>query len=1001
MARPEQHSEEPSRERLAAASVGDPACVRLLADTIADAPFPMFIVVGPERRLLYNRAYEPILGPLHPSAQGRPFFNVWPEVREEIELVIDLAFVGEATRFEDLPVVLNRPNSEAAWFTFSYSPVRDEAGVIQAALCVCSETTQVVGVRRRQAFLATLEAAFREVQDADAIVASAQALLGQHFGMSRVGYGSVDAGERYFTTRGNWTDGSVPHHDGTHDLAAFGDEVFASLRDGVSLVVEDAHADPRVSSSTAAHAFAALEIRSAVTVSLLKGGRFVAALYLHCREPRRWTAAEVDLIREVAERTWSAVERAHAEAALRELVRRQGFLLQLGDSLRPIADAEGIKATAVQLLGEYLRVGRAGYGEIDAAQDHVTVERDWSDGRMASLAGETRPLDIFGPAIIARLKAGELLRICSVADDPVAAPYADGYASIGTTALLVVPLIKAGRLTAILYLHEQQPREWSDDDAGVSREVAERTWSAVERARAEAAVRDLNETLERRVDDALAERRLFAEIVAATTSPIQMVGKDYRFLAINPAGEQDYERVFGVRPSVGRSLLDLLAHLPQQRDAARAVWDRALAGEAFDLRASWGEDEANRRVYDMHFQPVQGATGQITAAYLIGRDVTELVREQERLAQAEDQLRHAQKVEALGQLTGGVAHDFNNLLTPIVGSLDLLQRKNVGGEREQRLIAGAAQSAERAKVLVQRLLAFARRQPLQPSAVDVGALVHGMADLIASTAGPQIRLAVQVAGNLPPAHADLNQLEMALLNLSVNARDAMPNGGTLRITADISNGDLRPPTDVAPGSYLRLSVTDTGLGMDQATLARAVEPFFSTKGVGKGTGLGLSMVHGLASQLGGALTIRSRVGVGTHVELWLPVSDQQQEPLGTPAANVADGGTSGTVLLVDDEAIARMTTAAMLGDLGYHVVEAESAEAALALVEDGLVPDLLVSDHLMPGLSGTELARLLKGRAPEMRVLIVSGYSELDDIAHDLRRLTKPFRQEELASALA
>lgn len=147
MARPEQHSEEPSRERLAAASVGDPACVRLLADTIADAPFPMFIVVGPERRLLYNRAYEPILGPLHPSAQGRPFFNVWPEVREEIELVIDLAFVGEATRFEDLPVVLNRPNSEAAWFTFSYSPVRDEAGVIQAALCVCSEMTQVVGAK--------------------------------------------------------------------------------------------------------------------------------------------------------------------------------------------------------------------------------------------------------------------------------------------------------------------------------------------------------------------------------------------------------------------------------------------------------------------------------------------------------------------------------------------------------------------------------------------------------------------------------------------------------------------------------------------------------------------------------------------------------------------------------------------------------------------------------------------------------------------------------------
>ena len=993
--------DEPSREQLAVASAGDPACVRLLAATIAEAPFPMFIVAGSERRLLYNRAYAPILADSHPSALGCPFFDVWPEVRQAIEPVIDRAFAGEAIRFEDLPVTLHRPEPAEAWFTFSYSPVRDEAGAVVAALCVCSETTQVVSVRQRQAFLAKLEAAFREVQDADAIVAAAQSLLGRHFGISRVGYGSVDTGERYFTTRGNWTDGSVPHHDGTHDLAAFGDEVFAALRGGVSLVVEDAHADPRVTSSEVAHAFAALEIRSVVTVSLLKAGRFVAALYLHCREPRRWTPDEVDLIRDVAERTWSAVERSHAEAALRELVQRQGFLLELGDRLRPIADAEDIKAAAVQLLGRYLTVARAGYGEIDAAQAHVTVEQDWTNGSMASLAGETRPLDVFGPAIIDRLKAGELLRICSVADDPVAAPYADGYASIGTIALLVVPLIKLGRLTAILYLHEERPREWSDDDAAVAREVAERTWSAVERARAEAAVRDLNATLESRIHEALAERRLFAEIVAATNSPIQMISKDYRFLAINPAAERDYERVFGVRPAAGQSLLDLLAHVPQQREAARQVWDRALAGESFDLRGSWGEDGANRRVYDMHFQPVQGATGQITAAYLIGRDVTDLVHEQERLAQAEEQLRHAQKVEALGQLTGGVAHDFNNLLTPIVGSLDLLQRKNVAGDREQRLIAGAAQSAERAKVLVQRLLAFARRQPLQPSAVDLAALVHGMADLIASTAGPQIRLAVQVADNLPPAHADVNQLEMALLNLSVNARDAMPDGGTLRITADMSGAQLPPSPGLAPGSYLRLSVADTGSGMDEATLARAVEPFFSTKGVGKGTGLGLSMVHGLASQLGGALTIQSRVGVGTHVELWLPVSDKQQEAPGTTAANMPAGGPSGTVLLVDDEAIARMTTAAMLGDLGYHVVEAESAEAALGLVGDGLSPDLLVSDHLMPGLSGTELARMLQARVPQMSVLIVSGYSELDDIAPDLRRLAKPFRQEELASALA
>jgi signal transduction histidine kinase len=258
-------------------------------------------------------------------------------------------------------------------------------------------------------------------------------------------------------------------------------------------------------------------------------------------------------------------------------------------------------------------------------------------------------------------------------------------------------------------------------------------------------------------------------------------------------------------------------------------------------------------------------------------DVTERIREQERLSQAEEKLRHAQKMDAMGQLTGGVAHDFNNLLTPIVGALDALQRKRVGGEREQRLISGAAQSADRARTLVQRLLAFARRQPLQATAVDIAGLVKGMADLISSTTGPQIKVSVEIAENLPPAKADPNQLEMALLNLAVNARDAMPEGGTLRISADEESIALGHRSGLAPANYLRLSVADTGTGMDEAVLAKAVDPFFSTKGVGKGTGLGLSMVHGLALQLGGALVIQSRRAVGTNVELWLPLSHEPAE----------------------------------------------------------------------------------------------------------------------------
>lgn len=384
----------------------------------------------------------------------------------------------------------------------------------------------------------------------------------------------------------------------------------------------------------------------------------------------------------------------------------------------------------------------------------------------------------------------------------------------------------------------------------------------------------------------------------------------------------------------------------------------------------------------------------------IGRDLSEDKAREEELLQTQEALRQSQKLESMGQLTGGVAHDFNNLLTPIIGSLDLLMRRGLGSERERRLIDGALQSAERAKTLVQRLLAFARRQPLQPKAVALDDLITGMASLVSSTIGPKIDLRVNIADDLPPARADANQLEMAILNLSVNARDAMPGGGELTISASRASVRGRHPAGLRIGHYVRLSVADTGVGMDEATRARAIEPFFSTKGIGKGTGLGLSMAHGLAAQLGGGLTIISAPGEGTTVELWLPVSpdaigsDDQIRVL--PRISVARG----TALLVDDEELVRMSTADMLNDLGYDVVEAKSAEEALQLIEAGVAPAILVTDHLMPGMNGEELARSLRTRMPDLPVLIVSGYAEAEGIAPDLPRLTKPFRNAELADRL-
>ena len=400
----------------------------------------------------------------------------------------------------------------------------------------------------------------------------------------------------------------------------------------------------------------------------------------------------------------------------------------------------------------------------------------------------------------------------------------------------------------------------------------------------------------------------------------------------------------------------------------RGVFDAAgrcirVAGTAVDITARKRAEEQLRELNETLEARVAQRTAELEAAH--------------------EQLRQSQKLEAMGSLTGGVAHDFNNLLTPIVGALDMLQRRGVGGEREQRLIGVAAQSAERAKTLVQRLLAFSRRQPLQPMAVDLGDLVKNMAGLVSSTTGPQIKVVVDVADDLPRAKADPNQLELALLNLAVNARDAMPDGGTLRISASAETVRAGARAGLKAGPYLCLSVADTGVGMDEATVARAVEPFFSTKGFGKGTGLGLSMVHGLASQLGGTLAIRSMVGLGTNVELWLPQTDDEAETFAA-APELEPVRSRGAALLVDDEEAVRVSTAEMLADLGYSVVEAASAEEALRFIGSGAQVQVVVTDHLMPGMTGTDLAHAIREQRPDVAVLILSGYADVEGVAPNL-----------------
>ncbi|TWI52586.1 PAS domain S-box-containing protein [Pseudomonas duriflava] len=375
--------------------------------------------------------------------------------------------------------------------------------------------------------------------------------------------------------------------------------------------------------------------------------------------------------------------------------------------------------------------------------------------------------------------------------------------------------------------------------------------------------------------------------------------------------------------------------------------------------------------------------------------------------QAEEALRQAQKMEAIGQLTGGVAHDFNNLLAVVMGNLELLRKRLADDPKALALIENALLGAERGATLTQRLLGFARKQELNPTTVDIPDLLRGMSQLLERSIGPTIQIGIHFPITLPKAYVDGHQLEMVLLNLVVNARDAMDNGGTINITTTEQHLDKDPTSRLNPGNYVCLSVTDTGEGMDPETISRATEPFFTTKGVGKGTGLGLSMAQGLAEQSGGQLLIKSEKGRGTTVELWFPVAQTElcAEHLSvlTPIepTQITMPSMPLTILVVDDDPLVLKNTIAMLEDLDHTVFHAASAKAALALIKQGLQIDMVLTDQVMPGISGTQLAEIVQVERPGLSILLMSGYAEPSAIkAGSWPRLTKPFTQAALAKMI-
>jgi PAS domain S-box-containing protein len=507
----------------------------------------------------------------------------------------------------------------------------------------------------------------------------------------------------------------------------------------------------------------------------------------------------------------------------------------------------------------------------------------------------------------------------------------------------------------------------------------------------------------------LTERRAAEESLRASQEQFRLLVQgvtDYAIYMLSTSGEisswnSGAERIKGYKSD--EVLGTHFSRFYTAADQAAGEPARALALAAKDGRF---ENEGQRVRKDgtvfyanIVIDALRSPDGTLIGFAKITRDITGQRESRKALDEARETLFQAQKMDAIGQLTGGVAHDFNNLLMVIKGSLELLHKRISQDPRAMHLLENAQQGASRGIALTRRMLAFARRQELKLGSVDIPALVAGMAELLTRSLDSTVELELRFPLKLAAVLTDPNQLELALLNLVVNARDAMPLGGKIVIAAKQAQLMDAP----LAAHYVCLSVTDSGEGMDAQTLARAVEPFFTTKGVGKGTGLGLPMVHGMAQQSGGRLVLKSEKGQGTTAEIWLPCAPAvaAAPPAVSESIPAASIGAR-VVMVVDDDTLVLNSAAAMLEDLGHRVFEATSGQQALSLLAQHPEVDVLITDHAMPNMTGAELVATVQKISPSLPIVLASGYAELPlGLATGLTKLPKPFTQHELANAIS
>ena len=484
----------------------------------------------------------------------------------------------------------------------------------------------------------------------------------------------------------------------------------------------------------------------------------------------------------------------------------------------------------------------------------------------------------------------------------------------------------------------------------------------------------------------LTDRKMAEETLKQSEQQFRLLVQgvtDYAIYMLSPEGRvtnwnPGAQRIKGYTPEEVIGQHFSMFYTPEDREIGepQRALETAVREGRFENKSWRMRKDGTRFMAHVVVDAIRGETGALLGFAKITRDVTEATQAQLALEKTREALFQAQKMQAIGQLSGGIAHDFNNLLTVILGNLEILGKRVGDDPKVSRLLENATQGALRGVSLTQRMLAFARRQELKTEPVNITQLVQGITGLLRSSLGPGITIETRFPDTLEAVLADTNQLELALLNLATNARDAMPEGGGVIISAQPEVVLEQAHSAVAAGRYVCLSLTDTGEGMDEATLASAMDPFFTTKGLGKGTGLGLSMVHGFIEQLGGRFILKSEKGHGTTAELWLPVAVHRAQARTENTAADSTCVPRLSVLVVDDDSLVLTSTTLLLEDLGHRVVSAVSGAQALALFDEGEVIDLMITDMAMPQMSGAQLAHAVRLLKPDLPIILATGYAE-------------------------